>query len=173
MNLNHYIETCHQAAQSWWHDPDGKPLKRNHGELLMLVVSELAEAMEGERKGLLDDKLTHRAMAEVEMADAFIRLCDFCGGTGAKLEKVFTPAFHKDFNRGEALLNIVRQVSMVASVHKHLQPTFLNGAVSQIIEYCRACGYDLEGAVNEKLEFNRTRIDHTHAHRMAEGGKKF
>ena len=36
----------------------------------MLIVSEIAEAMEGERKDLMDDKLPHRKMAEVELADA-------------------------------------------------------------------------------------------------------
>lgn len=45
----------------------------------MLIVSEIAEAMEGERKGLMDDKLPHRKMAEVELADALIRIFDYAG----------------------------------------------------------------------------------------------
>ena len=39
----------------------------------MLTISEIAEAMEGERKNLMDDHLPHRKMAEVEIADAYIR----------------------------------------------------------------------------------------------------
>lgn len=58
------------------------PIKRNKGELLMLIVSEIAEAMEGERKGLMDDHLPHRKMAEVEIADAIIRLLDYGAGFG-------------------------------------------------------------------------------------------
>ena len=46
---------------------------------LMLVVSELAEAMEGDRKNLMDDKLPHRPMREVELADAIIRIFDLAG----------------------------------------------------------------------------------------------
>ncbi len=44
------------------------------GTKLMLVVSEVAEAMEGHRKGLMDDKLPDRPMVEVELADAVIRI---------------------------------------------------------------------------------------------------
>jgi len=32
---------------------------------------------------------------------------------------------------------------------------------------------DLGGALIEKLEYNRSRADHTNAARLAEGGKKF
>lgn len=54
-------------------------IHRNKGELLMLTVSEIAEAMEGERKSLPDDHLPHRPMVEVEIADTFIRLLDYAG----------------------------------------------------------------------------------------------
>lgn len=72
----------HQLNHKWWHDKLGAPLERNKGELLMLMVSEIAEAMEGERKDLPDDKLPHRKMAEVELADAVIRLFDYAEGFG-------------------------------------------------------------------------------------------
>lgn len=102
---------CHnQSVSMGWHD---KP--REKGTLLMLIVSEVAEAMEGERKGLMDDHLPHRPMAEVEMADAVIRIMDYCG------------------------------------LH----------------------GYDLEGAMAEKLAYNRTRSDHRREIREMQGGKKF
>ena len=40
---------------------------------IMLAVSELGEAMEGHRRNRMDDKLPHRKMLEVEIADAIIR----------------------------------------------------------------------------------------------------
>ena len=52
---------------------------RNVGELLCLVHSEISEAMEGARKNLQDDKLPHRKMIEVELADAMIRMFDIAG----------------------------------------------------------------------------------------------
>lgn len=89
----------------WWHDLNtGERLNRNKGELLMLIVSEIAECMEGERKDIMDDKLPHRKMAEVEMADAFIRMLDYVGAynfdiDGAIAEKRAYNAIRKDHTK--------------------------------------------------------------------------
>lgn len=75
----------HDAAVKggWWTNLDtGERINRNVGELLMLIVSEIAEGMEGHRKNLMDDKLPHRKMIEVELADAIIRIGDLAGGLG-------------------------------------------------------------------------------------------
>lgn len=75
-------QQCHGAAvhSGWWSDPKtGRPIDRNIGEILMLIVSEVAEGMEGHRKDLMDDKLPHRKMLEVELADAVIRIFDLAG----------------------------------------------------------------------------------------------
>ena len=90
MDLNEFAQLCHTANAKWWHDIDtGARLNRNKGELLMLIVSEVSEAMEGERKNLPDDKLPHRKMAEVELADALIRIFDYAGGFGYDLQGAF------------------------------------------------------------------------------------
>jgi NTP pyrophosphatase (non-canonical NTP hydrolase) len=78
----------------WWTDlATGEPKQRNVGEMLMLVVTELAEAMEGHRKGKMDDHLPSRPMIEVELADVLVRVFDIAGGldldlAGAYAEKV-------------------------------------------------------------------------------------
>jgi hypothetical protein len=113
-------DTCHGQAHrmGWWQDPvTGEDMrgKRNMGELLCLVHSEISEAMEGHRKGLMDDHLPHRPMVEVELADALIRIFDLAGGYG----------------------------------------------------------YDLGGAVAEKLTYNAQRADHKMSNRQATGGKKY
>jgi hypothetical protein len=72
----------HEYNAKWWFDENGNRVQRNVGELLMLTVSELAEGMEGDRKRLMDDKLPHRSMLEVELADAIIRCLDMGEGLG-------------------------------------------------------------------------------------------
>jgi NTP pyrophosphatase (non-canonical NTP hydrolase) len=85
--LNAMAREIRADNERWWTDPaTGKPLVRNKGEMLMLMVSEIAEAMEGERKDLMDDHLPNRPSAEVELADLFIRLMDYCGGFGYDIE---------------------------------------------------------------------------------------
>lgn len=89
-NLNDYAIEVHEANAKWWVDLNtGEPIKRNVGELLMLCTSELAEAMEGHRKNLQDDKLLHRSMFEVELADCVIRILDICAGMGLDLEGAY------------------------------------------------------------------------------------
>jgi hypothetical protein len=103
-NINELVYECHEASYNagWWnHAKSGIDLKRvilapasPFEELLAgalvaqkicLSHSELSEAMEGHRKGLMDDKLKHRPMIEVEFADAVIRIADLCGAMGLDL----------------------------------------------------------------------------------------
>lgn len=74
-SLNELCELCHSIAREkgFWEK------ERNIGEALMLVVTELAEAMEGYRHQ--DD-----ANFREELADAFIRLLDLCGGLKIDIE---------------------------------------------------------------------------------------
>jgi len=85
----------------WWDKP------REDGTLLMLMVSEIAEAMEGLRKDLMDDKLSHYKMVDVELADALIRILDYCGSRDIDIGQIvaekrafnFTRADHQRENR--------------------------------------------------------------------------
>ena len=74
-SLNELAQLCHSIAKEkgFWDE------ERNIGEALMLVVTELAEAMEGYRHQ--DD-----ANFKEELADAFIRLLDLCGGLNIDIE---------------------------------------------------------------------------------------
>jgi len=120
------IKKIHEqnVKAGWWTDlasgesltsKNGEPAKRNVPEMLCLIHSEISEAMEGHRKNLMDDKLPHRSMLEVELADAVIRICDMAGGLGL----------------------------------------------------------DLDGAIQEKLEYNKQRADHKIENRLLANGKKF
>lgn len=87
--------------------PKFSEAKRDILNLLCLVHSEVSEACEGVRKNCPDDKLPHRSMFEVELADTFIRIFDLAGAhnldlAGAVVEKLAfnqSRADHKVENR--------------------------------------------------------------------------
>lgn len=107
--INDLVDMCHGAsvAAGWWNDKEGNSLTLNpmcFSNKLCLVHSEISEAMEGDRKGLMDDKLPHRSMAEVELADAMIRICDLAGAYnmdlgGAIIEKMAFNAIRPDHKK--------------------------------------------------------------------------
>ena len=106
--VNALVETAHTASSNsgWWDNTDITD-KHVVPAKLCLIHSEISEAMEGHRKNLLDDKLPHRKMLEVELADAMIRIADLAGALGldlggAVVEKMAfnaTRADHKRENR--------------------------------------------------------------------------
>jgi hypothetical protein len=82
---------------------------------IALMHSELSEALEGHRRSKMDDHLPNRPSAEVELADAVIR----------------------------------------------------------ILEVSTSMGYDIGGAIVEKMAYNSRRADHKTENRQKHGGKKY
>lgn len=82
--LNDLRDHIFALNDRWWRDPaTGEWIENpNKGEKIALIHSELSEALEGARKGLMDDHLPHRRAEEVEMADTVIRILDYCGRFG-------------------------------------------------------------------------------------------
>ena len=87
-SLNELAQLCHSIAveKGFWEK------ERNIGEALMLIVTELAEAMEAHRHQ--DD-----ANFKEELADTFIRLLDLCGGLKIDMENEIYIKSMKNKNR--------------------------------------------------------------------------
>ena len=73
--LNNLRDTiyAYNCEKGWWDNP------REIGTCIALIHSELSEALEGDRKDLMDEHLPNRKSIEVELADAMIRIFDLCG----------------------------------------------------------------------------------------------
>lgn len=115
-DARYLTDLCHHEAVTagWWKSTvnhevageSGRDVKNNatFAQCLMLIVSELAEAMEGDRKRKMDEHLRHRDSREVELADALIRIFDLAGAYdldvgGAMVEKMQYNRIRADHKR--------------------------------------------------------------------------
>lgn len=162
-------------AVGWWDDPN-----RCLFETLQLVSTEVAEATEAERKNLADDHLPHRKGGEVELADAMIRVLDLGGRMGWQCMTVHTTggAGMKFYSVGRRHLYINERVCRLAKMMREHAPTPVlercyTNLVGTICEVSESFGYDLRGAMLEKLEYNRHRADHKRENRAKANGKRF
>lgn len=83
---------CHMSsvATGWYSVPEtGEPKARNFGELVALMHSELSEALEGDRKSAMSDKIPEFTAVEEEFADALIRIFDTAGARKLRLGEAF------------------------------------------------------------------------------------
>ncbi len=165
----------------WWDDMNRCPF-----QTLQLFSTEVAEATEGERKNLMDDKLPNRPMGEVELADVVIRAVDMGGRYGWKYDVRSLPvtfdygtqtigAMHLMLNK--LIIRLADTILLNGCECSRYRFVPINDRYSQIINACYQIaerqGYDLDGAIVEKLEFNRTRADHKRENRTKENGKEF
>ncbi len=187
------IQQCNGAATAagWNYKPRSVPLR------MMLVVSEIAEAMEGHRNALMDDKLPHRKMLEVELADTAIRICDMAGQENFRIGEAAASLCNRAWTLAGGYHGmpvpdrLFRIVQTIASAGENAGPlgicnvrtadgtplTFcelhLAHALQQIGWLCQDEGLDLGGAIAEKMQFNQVREDHKPEARAAAGGKAY
>ena len=115
--LNYLSKTVndHNVAKGWRdnsnkikavlqeHAPELIPLFEGYltAAMIALIHSELSEALEADRKNLMDDHLTNRKGIEVELADAQIRINDLCGYKGLDLGGAVVDKFEYNKHRAD------------------------------------------------------------------------
>lgn len=186
------LQMSHDASakSGWWTDPKtGESLigKKNVGEMLMLIVSEISEAFPDGP----DDKLPHHPGTLVELADTVIRCGDLGFGMDIDIRPaVFAVLIHEHdelhdwmmkLNHGETLLAMMREVANGMEAHRKknrpderlkgkAEPDIsgLGASLARVI--FMACIYahrvigkndnHIRRVILEKLEFNSKRPDH-------------
>lgn len=113
MPIMQFASSCYSfnVNQGWWTDIETKaPLNKNRKEIVSLIVSEVFEALDAERKpGMKDKKLTERGAVEVEMADAVIRIMDYSG----RYQMDFFSPYLKELSKekGKTFTEIMEELS--------------------------------------------------------------
>lgn len=193
MNLTELSRVVHAANAKWWQNIDtGEPIKRNKGELLALIHSEISEGYYGDQLGLMDDKLPHRLMAEVELVDAAIRIFDYSAGFGhdigmaglrvgissfESLDKLIDQVMPRPVDVGFSDIHLA--ISNVLELERKGKPSEqvaegLVDCLAKIFQMGSECEFDdMQGAFDEKMAYNAQRADHTHEARKIAGGKQF
>lgn len=165
----------------WWGDlATGESIvaTRNRGELLMLAITEIAEAYEGIR-GEPDDKLPHYPMFHVELADCAIRVLDILGVDSTQQMRDDAACRVVDSGSRTSLMDVVGTLSdAMEGFRKNNTFIYVNGLVNTLglltmmSTLYGGIEYDFLTIVREKLEFNANRADHKIENRRADGGKK-
>ena len=187
------VRECHQRSKQagWWNDLlTGQPLivvnKSIVPEKLCLIHSEISEAFEGVLYDLMDDKLPHRTMVEVELADVVIRLADLCGALGVDLQGAVNDVriennlvdgicrticlAHSDTSK--AMEGFRKNLKDKKYDRSQLEVSLARLYI-RVIRWAEHMHLDLEGAISEKMDFNAVRPDHQIENRKKPGGKSF
>lgn len=200
--INLLVRETHGAsvAAGWWTDLEtGEPLPANIPLKTVLIHSEISEAMEGHRKDANDDKLPHRKMFEVELADAVIRAGDLLGKIGSDHAEIYLDEFddlteylsdHGPYHYELEWVDPGEPVEvMLCKLHEKATSVFVEAKGNlealyyvdmALCDFLLACfqvahctDIDLGGAIAEKMEFNANRPDHKIENRKKGGGKKY
>lgn len=170
------------VAAGWW---DDSPSRWSRYELAtQLASSELAEAMEGHRKDLMDDHLPHLPMFDVELADFAIRQLDLAGALKIDVDI----DIHACNDAVEAMRDrtIPAQLGQInAALFANVWPFSYSNPeqfvmrknVRRSLLFAFACAevnsIDLRDVIMAKSEYNLPRADHKLENRAKPGGKKF
>lgn len=156
----------------WWND---YPCKWDRCDTaVMLIITEIAEAVEGWRKDLQDNHLPQYKMYHVEIADTLIRLLDCIGAyklqswlhTEYKTQPFYTAIMYTNTKTvPEKLVLIVK--SLFGNCDKGLID-----AAHLLLALADYEQIDILKIIDEKRAYNKQRADHKLENRAKKGGKK-
>lgn len=180
INLNKLRDEAYKnAVEHGWHDED---LSTEH--FLCLVISELMEAVQAERKGKHADRIqfenymslrersdeefkyafTHgiKDSVEDELADACIRLLDLAGLRNVDLGEVdidelkCSEGFF-DWTFTESIYSIVSDITDKDYIETHSLESYMRVSLREIMSFCVKNGIDISFHIEQKMKYNRTR----------------
>ena len=179
MNLNELRDRAYKTAcKHGWHEED---LSNEH--LLCLVISELMEAVEADRKRMhafrtpFEDFICRftrdpehaykvafdeyiKDSVEDELSDAVIRLLDLAGLKGIDLENFNYEESHKSDYSGlsftEAMFGITKEITNGFTEDDVLEEK-VHSVLNEIFSFCEDMEIDIEWQIEQKMQYNELR----------------
>lgn len=161
---DHFTERCFQAAftSGWWHKNGESLIDKRNPTALLLIHSEISEAYEGYNHALMDDKLPHRSMFEVEMADTAVRLFDLLGSREVETSLVLDLLCDEDvsvsdFHGGWFRKTAGRWANFVTLMERGVRDggTFSSGGSINKGAFIPEGLLQLHARISEAMEFDR------------------
>lgn len=172
MNLNKLRDKAYQCAVlHGWHEE-----KKSNRHWLCLVISELMEAVEADRKGrhanvnmyheicrsyipsipkkngfIFAYEETIKGTVEEELADACIRLFDYAGVTGYDLD---------DFDYNESDTDNYSEMTFTESMYNitnYIMEWDIMVVLDEIFAFCRDRNIDIFWHIEQKMKYNELR----------------
>ncbi len=165
-------------ASGWWSNLEtGEDIELTQDmidEKEVLVMTEISESVEGKRASLMDDKLPHRSMIEVELADVVIRVLDLAGKMGYTSDSLSRHELSDCplYQEGASFIRFTKLLNTLLFAFESSEEKYV-WMVKMVDDWCSNNGYDLIGAACEKMAYNANRADHKIENRKKEGGKQF
>ena len=176
MNLNELRDRAYKTAKAHgWHDKE-----LSDETYLMLIISEIAEAVQADRKGIRPDiegfkefveahdetaityafKKYIKGCVEEELADVVIRCLDLAGLHGWDLPDVpeqihdikGTEKLIGDLTFAEIAFGICGNIFMIGNIRKVVE-----GVLWATTAYCYWRGIDIDWHVEQKMRYNELR----------------
>lgn len=160
---NKVAQRVHQNAveKGFWE----KELSDEH--CLMLVITEIAEAVEADRRGIVADVETFRVLefddicfesfikdtVEDELADVVIRLLDLAGARGFDINCVPTQRVYEIGEFAETAYKVVK----ILTYDGYNSCGKVCESIAAVVSWCKQLNIDLDWHIEQKMKYNTLR----------------
>lgn len=169
MNYNKLAEKAHENAvkHGFWET------KVSNEHCLMLVITEIAEMVEADRKGIdadieafekyesriaFDENFERhiKNTLEDEMADIAIRLFDLAGALGVKFDKMLPCRYYRAYSKFSFTENAFALSKGLCRDSIGIEKRIQFG-LEYVTKWAKSINIDLDWHIDEKMKYNATR----------------
>lgn len=179
MNLNELRDEAYSIAKAnGWHEEE-----HSDSHWLMLIITEIAEAVQADRKNLHADVEAFKKYEEIidfkenferqikntaedELCDVVIRCLDLAGLRRFDLEEVEAlMEMAESIKEGKGFIDLCYALSGISTCHDSTEEKVI-AIIAVVLKYCELTAIDIDFFIHTKMNYNRLRGYH-------HGGKRY